>query len=185
MHAPLVQAFPAGQPMLWKHTRHWSAWQMGVLGGQSLFDWQRTHVPSAQIFPGCVEQSELARHCTQEDVIVSQSGLSPEQLVLLVQPARQRNWCGSQMGAAVPQSELARHSSHCPAASRQRGAEAGQSVFWPHCTHWFVVELQMGVPPPQSFADWQPTHWPVPEVVLQIGVFIGHAAAEVHDAWHW
>ncbi len=116
---------------------------------------------------------------------MSQSGVSPEQLVLLVQPARQRNWCGSQMGAAAPQSELARHSTHCPDDSRQRGAEAGQSLFWPHCTHWLVVESQMGVPPPQSFADSQPTHWPVPDVVLQIGVFIGHVAADVHAAWHW
>ncbi len=52
MHTSLVQVFPAGQPMSWKHTRHWSAWQTGVLWGQSLFDWQTTHVPSAQTFPG-------------------------------------------------------------------------------------------------------------------------------------
>jgi hypothetical protein len=185
MQTLLVQVIPAAQPMSWKHTRHWSAWQTGALCGQSLFAWQTRHAPSAQTFPGWVEQSELARHCTQEDVIVSHSGVSPEQPVLLVQPARHRNSCGSQIGAAAPQSELLRHATHCPDESRHLGADAGQSLFWPHCTHWLVVESQIGVPPWQLLADSQPTHWPVPEEVLQVGAFWGHAVDDVHAAWHW
>jgi hypothetical protein len=48
--------------------------------------------PIAQTFPGCDAQSVLLRHWTQDELPVSQIGVSPEQPALLVHPARQWNW---------------------------------------------------------------------------------------------
>jgi hypothetical protein len=182
---PLVQVWPFGQSFGWKHCTHWFAWHTGVLAGQSLFAWQTTHVPSdAQTLPGCAAQSVLLSHWTQEELVVSQIGVGPEQPALLVHPARQWKSCGSQMGAAAPQSELARHCTHCPEEIRQRGASAGQLLFCEHCTHCWVVGSQTALPPMQSLDVRQPTHAPTPEVVSQMGVVMGQPAADVHAAWH-
>jgi hypothetical protein len=54
----------------------------------------------------------VARHCTQLEDVVSQRGTSPEQVALEVHPGRHWNWPGSQIGLAVPQSELFRHCTH-------------------------------------------------------------------------
>jgi hypothetical protein len=155
----LVQTWPVGQSFVWKHCTHWLAWQTGVLVGQSLFDWQTTHVPSAaQILPGCDAQSVLLWHCTQDEFAVSQNGVSPEQPALLVHPARQWKSCGSQIGADAPQSALPRHCTHCPADRRHRGASAGQLLFCEHWTHCWVVVSQIAVPPLQSVEVRHPTH---------------------------
>jgi hypothetical protein len=79
------------------------------------------------------------------------------------------------MGAAAPQSELFRHSTHWPGASRHRGAPAGQLLFCVHCTHCCVVESQIAAPPPQSEDELQPTHAPL----LQRGAFFGQPAPDV------
>src|ERR1700722_6874677 len=89
------------------------------------------------------------------------------------------------MGAAEPQSELLRHSTHCPDDSRHRGLDAGQLLFCEHWTHWLVLGSQMEAPAPQSVELWQPTHSPVPDAVSQIGVFLGQAVDELQAGWHW
>ena len=84
------------------------------------------------------------------------------------------------MGAAAPQSELFRHSTHCPWASKHRGADAGQLLFCEHATHCWVAESQIVAPPVQSEDELQPTHAPL----LQSGALWGHPAFDVQAAWH-
>jgi hypothetical protein len=169
-----------GQSIEWKHCTHFAAWQIGVAWGQSLFAWQTTHEPSAQILPGCDAQSTLEPHWAHDEVAVSQIGASPEQLELLVHPERQWKSLGSQIGADAPQSELLRHCTHWPWAGRHRGASMGQSLFCAHSTHCSVVESQILLPLVQSADDWHPTQ--APALVLQSGVFFGQAVLVVHAA---
>src|SRR5258708_22404234 len=98
------------------------------------------------------------------------------------------------MGAAEPQSELLKHSTHCPGPARHRGWLAGQSEFTAHATHCEVVASQMGAPAAQSDADRHPTHTPLPEVVTQKGVLpplpmpgllAVQSAFVAQEAWHW
>jgi hypothetical protein len=87
------------------------------------------------------------------------------------------------MGCAVPQSALLRQSTHWPCASRQRGWLAGQSTLVMHSMHCWVVKSQMGCPAPQSVRLRHPTQTPLPEVVSQMGAFIGQSALAAQDAW--
>jgi hypothetical protein len=170
---------------LLKQATHWSAWQMGVGEGQSLFWTQTTHEPSGpQIGPGREAQSEFARHSTHDDVLVSQSGVSCPQFALLVHPARQVKSCGSQMGFAVPQSALLRHSTHWPAPGKQRGAVAGQSPSAPHATQLLVVASQMGWSVGQSELALHWTQTP-PDDASQVGVSLGQSPFWAHVGWHW
>jgi hypothetical protein len=58
-------------------------------------------------------QSEACAHCTHRDVAVSQTGaVVVVHCALLVHPVLHVNVTWSQMGAVVPQSELARHATH-------------------------------------------------------------------------
>jgi hypothetical protein len=182
-----MQAWLAGQSFVLKHWTQASAWQTGVAAGQSEFCAQTTQVPSdAQILPGSAEQSELAMHWTHDDVEVSHKGRAPPHVELPVQPGRHVKMPGWQMGAAVPQSELSRHSTHRPPAASQRGAEAGQSLFCAHCTHVAVVvsHTRLG-PTAQSVDVLHPMQAPGVVVVSQIGASGGHIAFCVQPAWHW
>jgi hypothetical protein len=186
-HKPAAHACPAGQPWLPpKHWTHWAAWQSGVPAGQSLSCAQTTHVPSvAQIFPGCCAQSLLPRHCTQDDVVASQSGASVWQPELLVHPVRHVKSCGSQMGFAAPQSPLLRHSTHWPPGAKQRGALAGQSVFTAHATQVPDAVSQMGLCcPAQSVVVLHWTQTP-PFDASQMGARCGQSPFCAHAAWHW
>jgi hypothetical protein len=57
-------------------------------------------------------QSMFAVHWTHCAVIVSQRGVPPPHWESITQPAPQVKSIGSQIGSAVPQSELARHATH-------------------------------------------------------------------------
>jgi hypothetical protein len=95
--------------------------QCGVAAGQSLSISQATHLPSGAqtgVEVPLVEvpaQFALVTHCTQVDVMVLQWGAAVEvHCASLVQPARQVNVPGLQIGAAVPQSALERHATQRP-----------------------------------------------------------------------
>jgi hypothetical protein len=99
-----------------------------------------------------------------------------------VQPGRQVNPSGSQIGAALPQSAFEMHCTHCPSRSSQRGAPAGQSPFVRHSTHVCVEVSQSFASAGQSLADAQPTQSPA---AVQMGASLGHVAPLAHAAWHW
>jgi hypothetical protein len=62
-----------------------------------------------------------AVHWTHWPLVASQIGIPVGHWESVVQPALQRNVVGLQSGAAVPQSEFERHSTHVPLEVRQRG----------------------------------------------------------------
>jgi hypothetical protein len=158
---------------------------VGIVLGQSVFERQATHAPSGlQNLPGSEAQSVLLRHCTQLDVVVLHSGVSPEQPVLLVHPGRHVKSCGSHTGLAVPQSVLPRHCTHWWATTRHRGASDGQSVFVAHSTHCCVVVSQILFATPQSIEVRQPTHTPAPDEVSQTGASCGQSMFVMHAGWH-
>jgi|SRR5580704_9669199 hypothetical protein len=58
-------------------------------------------------------QSDACSHCTHRDVAVSQTGAAiVVHCAVAVHPALHMNVIGSQIGAAVPQSELEAHATH-------------------------------------------------------------------------
>ncbi|AKV01406.1 hypothetical protein AKJ09_08069 [Labilithrix luteola] len=67
---------------------------------------------------------------------------------------------GSQIGAARPQSSLARHFTHLPVATWHRGEFWEQSLSVVHSTHCFFVGEH--TPEVQSAVATQPTHAPFP-----------------------
>jgi hypothetical protein len=137
---------------------------------------------SRQVGVDVPAQSTFVLHCTQAPRAVLQCGFGAEQLASLVHPFRQWKPSASQMGAAVPQSEFAKHCTHAPSRTRHRGADAGQSAFVAHSTHCCVVELQILLSAGQSEPELHPTHAPVD--VLQSGEFPGQPAFEPHEGWH-
>jgi hypothetical protein len=105
--------------------------------------------------------------------------------VSLVHPLRHTNSFGSQIGAAVPQSEFDRHATHRLLPRKHRGVLAPQSAFEAHWMHCCVVVSQMRADAGQSAAVLQPTHAPV--LVSQIDCRPPpppHDALVVHAAWH-
>jgi hypothetical protein len=111
--------------------------QIGVGAAQSAFVAQATQrPPSPQILvAGVAAQSAFVMHCTHDESVVLHFSVVPEHWASVVQPERQRNSSGSQIGAATPQSAFDVHCTHVCRVERQRGAAAGQSVFASHCTH--------------------------------------------------
>jgi hypothetical protein len=130
------------------------------------------------------EQSELFTHCTQRELVVSQT-VAPiiVHCVSFVQPARHINVRWSQTGAAVPQSEFARHATQVPNATLQRGEAAGQSVLALHWTHRCDVGLHILAVAGQSLAVRHPTQAPV---AMSHRVPRPHGAppSPVQAAWH-
>jgi hypothetical protein len=90
--------------------------QNGVFEGQSLSCAHCTHSPLSQTGVDVPAQCAFVVHCTHAAFAVSQCAFGGEQFASLVQPARQRRRCGSQTGAAVPQSPFERHCTHAPSA---------------------------------------------------------------------
>jgi hypothetical protein len=167
---------------------HTPARQAEAVGSvQSLFCRHATQrPPRLHSLPVCVAQSVFDRHSTQLDVVTLQSGVDVlAHPALEVHPGRQEKSCGSQMGAAVPQSALLTHATHCPVPRKQRGRPAGQSDAFAHSTHCRVVGSQIGAPAPQSEDVLQPTHSPVPLLVSHRGAPRGHAVGPVQAVWHW
>jgi hypothetical protein len=148
--------------------------------GQSEFCAQATQRCSTQIGVDVLAQSELPRHSTQLSDAALQRGFGAEHCESVVQPARHWKPSGSHTGIALPQSELAKQSTHRSSLTRQRGALAGQSAFFSHATHWWVVVSQIGVPPEQSPGRLHPTQAPL--WVTQSGAKSGQDVAEVHGA---
>jgi len=101
---------------------------------------------------------------------------------LWVQPGRQLKLCGSQMGCAVPQSELARHATQRPSRKKQRGSATGQSLLLRHSTHSPSVVLQ-SVAFCCCVQSVAPLHW-TQSPPLQTGMLFGHVPV-LHVAWHW
>jgi hypothetical protein len=110
-------------------------------------------------------------------------GVMPEQSELFTQPARHINVRWSQTGAAVPQSEFARHATQAPNATLQRGEAAGQSVFALHWTHRCEVGLQILAVAGQSLAVTHPTQAPV-AMSQRVPRPHGAPPSPVQDAWH-
>jgi hypothetical protein len=119
-----------------------------------------------------------SRHC---EIAVSQNGVVPEQLELLVQPGRHTSTCGSHTGRAALQSPLPTHCTQVPGATRQRGALVVQSLSLAHCTHWRVVASQTFTGPPQSLDVRHPMHAPVD--VSQIDARPGQSSLVVQLGW--
>lgn len=150
---------------------------MGVSCGQSAFVRQATHCPSGEhsLSVACDAQSLSAKHCTHDDDVVSHKGASPWHCALEVHPGRHVKSCGLQMGCAVPQSVLSRHSTQRPSATWQRGAAAGQLVFVSHSTHDPVAASQIAAPPAHGVVASHSTQTPGLEVVSQTGAFFGQS----------
>jgi hypothetical protein len=150
-----------------------------------LSDRQATQFPfgSQSFAVGCEAQSAFVRQATHDEVLTMQNGVVPEHIALVVQPARHTKSCGSQMGLAVPQSVLERHSTHWPSGSWHRGCVEGQSRFVAHSTHCCVVGSQIFIPAGQSDAVRHPTQTPLPEDVSQMGASIGQGMVVVQAGW--
>jgi hypothetical protein len=130
------------------------------------------------------EQSEFWAHSTHRDVVVSQIGACVVvHCALLVHPVRHVNVSGSQMGAAVPQSESARQLTHACRATWQSGVAAGQSVFASHCTHSCVVDSQIFAVAGQSAPVMHPTQAPLVESQSRPRPH-DPAASATQAAWH-
>jgi hypothetical protein len=114
---------------------------------------------------------------------VSQTGVAPEQLELLVHPPRHTKKCGSHTGCAAPQSELLTHWTHWFVAVWHLGAFGGQSLSAIHCTHCSVAELQAAIGAAQSADVWHPTHAPTPDDVSQMCATPGQSMFVMHAAW--
>jgi hypothetical protein len=137
--------------------------------------------PGSQIGVGAA-QSVFARHCTQRLSAVSHSAVGAAHCVFDVQPVRHAKSRGSQIGAAVPQFEFDRHSTHVWSPGKQNGADAPQSLFARQATHSSVVVSHSGrCVPAQSVFALHPMQ--SPDAVSQIGVAPLQLCAPVHAAW--
>jgi hypothetical protein len=124
-------------------------------------------------------QSAAVAHCAQLEVAALQIGRVAGHCELAVQPVRHLSSCGSQIGAAAPQSLLERQATHWPSLTLQRGAVAGQCESCAHCTQAAWTLSQIGRVAGQSVFELQPTH--APDAVLQRGVVFPHEPGPVHS----
>jgi hypothetical protein len=109
---PLLQlGAVAGHVLSFRHSTHfpWSP-QYGVGAAQPVSAVHCTQRPSA-VHTGVdvPAQSALVVHWVQRESAVLQCGAAAGHCASVVQPVRQTKSCGSQMGAAVPQSLFERH----------------------------------------------------------------------------
>lgn len=166
VHAPLSQFGRAfGQSLSSRHCtqRPLLSSQSGVVGlpAQSAALTHCTHALFGEHSGVAVPaQSALARHCTQLEVVVLQRGAEAPHSAFVLQPVRQKNPSGSQIGAEAPQSEFARHATHSSLPRLQRGFDAPQSALFVHSTQLFESGSHTAVAPrpTQSTAVVQPMH---------------------------
>jgi len=118
---------------------------------------------------------------THWPMLRSQCGAPDVHWASLVQPVRQTYWTGSQTGDAAGQSELPRHATHTPEATRHRGCRPEQSASVEHSTHCCVALSQIFASAGQSLAVEQPTHSPPGS---QMPAARGQSWLRVHAAWH-
>jgi hypothetical protein len=118
LHVPLLQ-LPLGQSLSLTHWTHTSAsrsrLQIGVGAAQSVFAAHATQRPCGPhtFVAGVAAQSAFVKHCTQvERAVLHFVAGALVHCASDVQPARQRNSSGLQMGAAVPQSAFDVHCTH-------------------------------------------------------------------------
>jgi hypothetical protein len=104
-------------------------------------------------------QSVLVKHCTQEDVIALQRIALAGHWLSVVHPERQVKDSGSQTGAATPQSALLTQLTQW--SRKQRGLPLPQSEFARHSTHCELAGSQTFASRVQSADVWQPMHAPV------------------------
>jgi hypothetical protein len=142
---------------------------MGELDGQSpLVRHAVQRFPGPQRFPERSAQSESPAHCTQTDVAVLHTGVSPEHCAAEVQPVRHLFAFASHTSESDPQSPLDSHSTHTPVAAWHRGWSAGHEVLLAHPTHCRLAWLHVA-PTPQSMVAQpgrHPTQRPTVVAVL-------------------
>jgi hypothetical protein len=172
-----------GQSWSLRHSTQTEPLHSGVGALQFASVEHATHRPSApQTGVDVPLQSAAVTHWTHDDVAASQCCAVAGHWLSAVQPERQVNSCGSQIGAATPQSAFETQRTHW--FLRQRGASVGQSVFARHSTHCCDVGSHVFASRcVQSALVWQPMQAPL--VVSQIGAWSRpHMALLVHAAWH-
>jgi hypothetical protein len=174
---------PAGQSRSFLHSAHVPfSPQKGVGALQFASVVHCTHRPAMlQVGVDVPLQSAAVTHWTHDDVAVSQCAAVAGHWLSCVQPLRQVKSCGSQTGAAAPQSALVTQLTH--AFLKHRGALRGQSASAAHSTQVCVLVLQILGPCVQSADVRQPMQAPL--AVSQIGARSReHWALLVHAVWH-
>jgi hypothetical protein len=171
--------------------------QIGVVPPQSESLTHCTHVlVGLQTSP--LGQSALARHCTHEFLVLSQTGVGALHCALLEQVAWQVKF-GAQTWFAAHVAWLGRHCTQAPiglqygvalappsdalqlvfdwhwthAFALQSGAAAGQSLPDTHCTHLWLDVSHTGVLPPQFALEAQPAMH-VRDSASHTGLLAGH-----------
>lgn len=135
------------------------------------------------VFP---EQLPLPRHCTHRLAFVSHKGVSPEQVELSMHST---HWpwlaqAGRPGLASLHSAPLLQPAQECVLVL-QMGEALEQVPLVRHSTHVPVAVLHTGVLPEQVDASVHWTHAPVLEQAWWVGSTAAHSAAAAHPAQTW